>query len=56
MINATFDHSSLRLPATLLLVGQLLYVVVTLPTPAGKPISWMRIDAGPSNSSCSSGR
>ena len=30
MINTTFDHASLSLSATLLLVGQLLYVVVTL--------------------------
>ena len=30
MITTTFDRASLRLSATLLLVGQLLYVVVTL--------------------------
>jgi hypothetical protein len=30
MNNSTFDRSSLRLPATLLLAGQLLYVVITL--------------------------
>ena len=30
MINTTIDRASLRLSATLLLVGQLLYVVVTL--------------------------
>jgi hypothetical protein len=30
MINTTFDRASLRLSATLLFVGQLLYVVVTL--------------------------
>ena len=46
MNNSTFDRTSLRLSATLLLVGQILYVVITLLHTGGEANNHRAIFAG----------